>query len=400
MKSTPEDLAPPQQFEPTNSRRQNDESVRDASVRLLSTVGLEGTNFNSVSLDAGLSNSVLRKRFGNTDDLLVDVWKSRCFTAILLPISAVVASYLSGSEASPDPQSRALLNSLFEIEDVQFAGLEILAISASHDQVMQAIAPDFLSLYSQEFIDSPIRQAQFVVYFEFILGTLMHFRAQLLDRELVVARLHELLSGAIVPAQELPIPEVDASYIRQSFVPPAQSANYRLMNACLDSVARYGFAQTTTKMIAKASGFSEGKLFASYPSKLELFLDSVGCQIEAGFRANFEATEQWTKQYGTSMSAAILFREYHRDDLDLQRALQVEFLRLAWHRPDMFERRLAHVNRAMQAIGIADAGPSTPAQEVEQVMMTAGGTGALIVARLDREAWRLPFAAATAKIYC
>jgi AcrR family transcriptional regulator len=399
VKFTPEDLSQRQQFVPTNSREKNDELVRDAAVRLLSTAGLEGTNFNSVSLDAGLSNSVLRKRFGNTDDLLVDVWKSRCFTAILLPISIVVATYLSGSEASPDPQSRALLNSLFELEDDQLAGLEILAISASHDQVMQAIAPDFQSLYSQEFIDSPIRQAQFVVYFEFILGTLMHFRAQLLDRELLVARLHELLTGAIVPAQDLPIPEVDASYIRQSFVPPAQSANYRLMNACLESVAKYGFAQTTTKMIAKASGFSEGKLFASYPSKLELFLDSVGCQLGAGFQANFEATEQWTNQYGIGMTAAILLREYHRGDLDLQRALQVEFLRLAWHRSDMFERRLSDVNRAMQALGVAATGPSAPAQEVEQVLMTACGTGSLIVARLDREAWRLPFAAATAKIY-
>jgi len=393
------DISHPEQLAQTKSRRLNDELVRDATVRLLSGMGLEGTNFNSVSLDAGLSNSVLRKRFSSTDDLLVDVWKHRCFKGLLLPINAVVASYFAADSVNAPDSSRQLLSEIFDRDDSRFAGLEILAASASHDQLMDAIAPDFQSLYNQDFIDSDVRKAQFVMFFEFILGALMHYRAQLLDRDLLVSRLHEIFLNATVPAQDVAIPEVDASYIRQSFVPPAQSANYRLMNACLQCVAKNGFAQTTTKMIAKESGFSEGKLFASYPSKLELFLDSVGCQIEAGYQVNFEATTKWTNEYGLGMSAAILLREYHRDDLDIPRALQVEFLRLAWHRPDMFERRLEHVNRAMQNLGIAPVGPGTPTQEVEQVLMTACGTGALIVARLDRQAWRLPLAAVTNKIF-
>lgn len=381
------------------NRIRNNELVRDSAVRTLSHLGLEGTNFNSVSLDAGLSNSVLRKRFSDVDELLIDVWKSRCIEGFVAPVNMTVLCYLLSTSESDHEQAKKLLNQLFDLTDVQCAALEILAVTASHDSVCAAVSIDIETYFNNPKLTSAEAKAQYVFYFQYILGTLFHYRGQVIDRELMVNRLHELLVNGIEPADYVQAPEVDASFIRGSFVQPEQSPHHELMNACLTCVAKYGFASTTTKMIAKQALVSEGKLFAYFPTKLSLFLDAISYQIENGFLLNFQHISKWNEKYGAGVSAAILIREYQRSDIDVERALQIEYLRLSWHRPEMFDKRMKHVSKALIDIGVADIEQISPEQDVDLMLSVAISTGAIVVARLDREAYKLPYSVVTQKIF-
>ncbi len=381
------------------NRIRNNELVRDAAVGILSHFGLEGTNFNSVSIEAKLSNSVLRKRFSDIDALLVDIWKNRSVSAFIKPLNVTIMSYLLSEQDQDHQHSKQLLDSLFELNEVQCASLEILAVTASHDPVCDAVAKDLKALFSQSAIKSESMKAQYVFFFQIILGTLLHVRSQLVDRDLLVARLHALLVLGITPAEIVPTPEVDASYIHEKFVSPEQSPHAELMNACLTCVAQNGFAATTTRMIAKEALVSEGKLFSYFPTKLDLFLDAISLQVEQGFLVNFQHISKWNEIYGAGVSAAILFREYQRPDLDLERALQIEYLRLSWHRPDMFDRRLKHVHKALIDLGVEKVDEIGPEQDVDLVLAVSGSMGAMIVARLDREAFKLPYVVVTQKIY-
>ena len=381
------------------NRIRNNELVRDAAVRMLGDSGLEGTNFNSISIDAKLSNSVLRKRFADVDALLIDTWKHRCIDGFLKPLNVTIMSYLLSEPESDHDPSRKLLNSLFDLNQVQCTSLEILAVTASHDQVCEAVGKDVISLFNQKVLDSASKKAQYVFYFQFIIGTLFHYRGQPIDRELLVERLHTLLVAGIGEADLVAVPEVDASYIGGKFVVPEQSPHHELMNACLTCVAQHGFASTTTKMIAKAALVSEGKLFAYFPTKLDLFLEAMSYQIENGFLVNFRHTTQWAQQYGLGVAAAILIREYQRPDLDLERALQIEYLRLSWHRPDMFDKRLKHINKSLIDLGVEKVEEIGPEQDVELMLSISASTGATVIARLDRDAFRLPYVVVTQNIY-
>jgi len=381
------------------NRSRNNELVRDAAVSILAKLGLEGTNFNSVSLHAKLSNSVLRKRFADTDALLVDIWRNRCIDGFIKPLDDAIMSYLLSGQEQNHERSNKLLNNLFDLTDVQCSALEILAVTSSHDSVCNAVSVDIKSLFDQAAIKSNIVKAQYVFYLQFIIGTLFHYRGQLIDRDLLVARLHELLVDGITPAELVPVPEVDASYIRGSFVVPEHSAHHELMNACLTCVAKHGFANTTTKMIAQEALVSEGKLFAYFPTKIELFLEAISHQIKNGFLVNFQHFAKWSELYGPGVSAAILFREYQRPDLDVERALQIEYVRLSWRHPEMFDKRLEHINKALTDMGVKSVEEIGPKQDVELMLSIAASTGAMVVARLDRNAFSVPYVVVTQKIY-
>ena len=381
------------------NRIRNNELVREATVRTLCLTGLEGTNFNSVSLAAGLSNSVLRKRFSDIDALLVDTWQNRSIEGFIKPLNLTIMSYLLAEQKQDHEQSKELLNHLFDLTDVQCASLEVLAITASHDSVCEAVSLDIQQYFNQPALVSPTLKAQYVFFFQFIIGTLFHYRGQVIDRDLLVGRLHQLLVAGIVPGELVEVPEVDASYILGDFVVPDQSPHHELMNACLTSVAQNGFAATTTKMIAKAALVSEGKLFSYFPTKLDLFLAAMSYQVENGFIVNFQNISQWNEKYGPGISAAILIREYQRPELDLQRALQIEYVRLSWLRPEMFDKRLKHISKALLDIGVVNVEEISPEQDVELMLSIAASTGAIVVARLDREAFKLPYICVTQKIY-
>ena len=310
-----------------------------------------------------------------------------------------ILSYLLSEPSADHEKSRELLNNLFNLSEVECAALEILAATASHDFVCEAISTDIKAHFANPILVSQTAKAQYVFYFQFILGVLFHYRGQVIDRELLVDHLHKLLVNGIEPAEASTIPEVDASFIRGSYVLPEQTPHHDLMNACLTCVAENGFSATTTKMIAKTALVSEGKLFAYFPTKLDLFLEAMSHQIENGFATNFKEISKWNEQFGAGISAAILIREYQREGIDIERAVQVEFLRLAWHRPDMFEKRLQHVNKALIEIGVASIEKISPEQDVEMLLSVASTSGAIIVARLDRDAYKLPYAVVTQKIF-
>ena len=381
------------------NRIRNNELVRDAAVRTLAARGLEGTNFNSVSLAANLSNSVLRKRFTDIDGMVIDAWRNRCVEGFINPLNKTILSYLTSDQSQSHETSKKMLNGLFEFTDVQCASLEILAVTSSHDSVCSAVSVDIKTLFNQASLETQTLKAQYVFYFQFIIGTLFHFRGQLIDRDLLVSRLHQLLVNGIVPAEVVPVPEVDASYIRGSFVVPEQSAHHELMNACLSCVAQNGFANTTTKMIAKKALVSEGKLFAYFPTKIDLFLEAISYQIENGFLVNFQHITKWTELYGSGVAAAILLREYQRPDLDVERALQIECVRLSWQRPEIFDKRLKHINKALIDLGVEKIDEIGAEQDVELMLSISASTGAIVIARLDRDAFKLPYVAVTQKIY-
>jgi|GEM_PF-4600264 len=375
----------------------NDDLVRDAAISLLSRLGLECTNFNSVAQEAGLSNSVLRKRYHGNEEMLADAWLTRSVENFLQPLNSVINEILT-SESGENGQ-RQQLDEFFELDQNCRAALEILAATASLPQLQSRVAQTIQPMFSAAKLTSKSFEVCYVFSFQLIVGALFHARAQRLDRTLVVDGLYEILNTLREPGEEIAIPRVDATFLDGRPIGSEQSSQHELLNACLLCVSRYGFAQSTTRMIAKTAGVSEGKLFAQFPSKLDLFMAALESQIEYGFSVNSEAMGNWIANYGSAVASAILLREYQRANLDEQRAVQIEFLRIAWHREDVYERRNEFVRNTLAKLGVTEGEKQSAEAEVNTMLRVAMSTGAIVVAGLDRTATNLPYTIVTNRIF-
>jgi hypothetical protein len=65
----------------------------------------------------------------------------------------------------------------------------------------------------------------------------------------------------------------------------------------------------------------------------------------------------------------------------------------------MFDKRLEHIDKALIDMGVKSVEEIGPKQDVELMLSIAASTGAIVVARLDRNAFSLPYVVITQKIY-
>ncbi|MBU6243894.1 MAG: TetR/AcrR family transcriptional regulator [Actinomycetales bacterium] len=164
-----------------------------------------------------------------------------------------------------------------------------------------------------------------------------------------------------------------------------------LLRATLEEVGRAGFDAATTAGIGRASGYSEGLLFARYPSKVEVFVDATRRQHAQNWRLNEAFQRGVIAAHGEGIAEAVVIREFQRPHLSLARAIHLEQVRLALH-----DERLRQVQWGELDALVAESTASDPtwhpaASPAHLHLSVAIGLGAACLPMLVPDAWQLPY---------
>ncbi len=164
-----------------------------------------------------------------------------------------------------------------------------------------------------------------------------------------------------------------------------------LLTATLDRVGHLGFDAATTLTIARAAGHSETTIFIRYPSKLDLFIDAAGRQQAIAFRANEAFTERLEARHGLAIAEAVNIREFLHPDLDVQRAIYAETIRMSWHDDDLRDRQEAEINTFIDEMHRTHADWPDGTTAAAAHMSYATGIGYALLPGLAPDAWKLPY---------
>lgn len=374
----------------------NDEFVLNAAINLLGTVGLEGVNFNSIAKEAGLSYTVLSKRYAKVDSLIVDVWNQIGNEILLDPIHNLVHDLVTGSDTDSSKLEKMLSPDL-----KTRAALEILLASGTNVELQELITDNRTNHLEKITSQDPGLAARYTVLYVIFLGTICYSMLYTIDRKMVSESLAHLASLLRTSQEEIQMPDVDASHLASTLIGTKDHDEAAILLACLELISKQGFANTTTKQISTKSKISEGKIFTLYKSKVDIFLAAIKAQASAAISKNILVASKWTEDFGLVVANSLFFREYMRDteNLHRNRGLQLEILRLSLHRPDIRDRHEQDI-RFLESERITASEKVDPQTDRSAAAIeTAIAYGVLVVPLVYKEAWKLPFTVAVGSIY-
>ncbi|MFM9135253.1 MAG: helix-turn-helix domain-containing protein [bacterium] len=165
----------------------------------------------------------------------------------------------------------------------------------------------------------------------------------------------------------------------------------RLLEATRDEIGRRGYEATTVDDIARAAGRTKGLVFSRYPSKKQLFNDTVTRYTKGMYDLNEQAWNQMQATASAGAAEAVLYRELMRPGREHLRGFPLEQYRLSWHDPYM-SASVAHAMSDVVAARMdADATRSRPDLQAEVFVGVAQGVGVLLMASVYPDAWKLPY---------
>lgn len=306
------------------------------------------------------------------------------------------ADYIAVRAAGPSPAWLAhALESFLRPDPVLRAATEILAMSQFDEGLSAAITTSLGTVASQWC--SPSRRdatdAARSAYLVSIAFGLLLARTRAGIAELSLRGEAELLFAAltsdVTPAA---LPQETAEHlVRFLDFDTGDPALDALLRATLEEVGRTGFDAATTAGIGRASGYSEGLLFARYPSKVEVFVDATRRQHAQNWRLNEAFQRGVIAAHGEGVAEAVVIREFQRPHLSLARAIHLEQVRLALHDERLREVQWGELDALVVEAMANDPTWHPAASPAHLHMSVAIGLGAACLPMLVPDAWQLPY---------
>jgi AcrR family transcriptional regulator len=164
-----------------------------------------------------------------------------------------------------------------------------------------------------------------------------------------------------------------------------------LLNGTLRVVANRGIDRATTQLIAEASGYSEGLLFARYRSKLDVFLDALR-RFQSAFIAKQNAAAwRLANKHGAEVVDAAVFERSLTPERAGARMVAMEHERMSYYHPELAEQALRDFQSLVNTYATEAPGLSKAEVTSWVHFAVAVGAGMGILPLLSPEAHKLPF---------
>lgn len=129
----------------------------------------------------------------------------------------------------------------------------------------------------------------------------------------------------------------------------------KILDACFQVFARYGYANTSTTMLAEAAGISKALIFHHFKSKKDLYLSVLDRCFEKGRRAmGFDALLENEDFFVAKEKATVTKFRYYKKNPALMRMIREAFYatpdELKTELQDKFGKLLARNERAWQRL--------------------------------------------------
>ena len=376
----------------------NDERILDAATEITATDGWAGMLPARVAERSGLSHPAVSARFADRSEIAASVWRQRLAAPVISNLELVLesAGLLSPKGADPRKLARAM-RPFVQPDTVMRAAAELLVESCFDPGVRLAVLETLGETLAQWLTPVPRRlgkvdAARRSVVIITALGVLLEARRQEGETFQLQGEWDRLCAALASPESIEKLPSVHFEHWDGVFdFDTGDALLDRLLEATRDEIGRNGYEATTIDDIARAAGRTKGLVFSRYPSKKQLFNDTVTRFTKAMYNLNEQAWGQMLEVASSGAAEAVLYRELMRPGREHLRAFSLEQYRLSWHDPDM----RASVAHAMSDVIKArmDADPTRPHRELRADVFigAAQGVGVLLMASLYPDAWSLPY---------
>lgn len=375
----------------------NDERILDAATEIAAADGWAGLLPARVAERSGLSHPAVSARFADRSQIAASVWRQRLAAPVIAHLRSVLAAagLLSAGDADPRKLARAM-RPFVDPDTAMRAAAELLVENSFDAGVRDAVHESLGESLAQWLTPVPRRlgkvdAARRSVVIITALGVLLEARRQEGEAFHLQGEWDRLCAALAAPESIEKLPHVHFEHWDGVFdFDTGDALLDRLLEATRDEIGRNGYEATTIDDIARAAGRTKGLVFSRYPSKKQLFNDTVTRFTKAMYDLNEQAWGQMLQVASSGAAEAVLYRELMRPGREHLRAFSLETYRLSWHDPDM---------RASVAHAISDvitsrmeAEPTRPRRELQADVFigAAQGIGVLLMASIYPDAWALP----------
>lgn len=369
------------------------------SLELLAERGLENFSLWLVARSLGMSHTAMTQRYEHLDDLLCDLWSTVGATQVEYMMRWVNSQLHDNTDlaVAPAPTDKKLV---FAKSKENYATLELLVLSCTRAQLREVVRKTFGSQLDAIAQNDPVAAAQTIFLLALVIGVLAEQRSSKTNSQEVAKVISEVVAAVSAPAKEAVLEKVDASHMGHYAFNSGDERKDRVLASCLENVGRYGYAATTTKMIARDSGVSEGAIFSMFTSKADIFFEATTLQSQMGYKANLNFIVKLNEKHGSGIGNAILIREWLSPNLSQFRSALLEETRLVWHNHDL-RKRINKVKKELLADGSVPnwTEKKSPADQAAYTVALALPIGFYVIAEVFPAAEGLPFSTITQSVF-
>jgi AcrR family transcriptional regulator len=394
-------LRTPGRRQPQARSLANDARVLAATEALLADTGWGNLSRRAIARSAGTSEQVVRDRTADAADLALLLWRDRLGPLAIERLAAFLAAVTTPHDAPRTAAAHAWAP-FVEPDPAWRAIGELLIVAHYHPNVRAAVDADLgasLARWCAAEPD-PIRAAQHCFALARALGLVLHGRFAATTAEEFTPLAAEFDAMIQNPGEADPLPDERADHLDHLF--PFDTGDAVLdatLRGIFEEVGSVGYDQAVLMRVAERAGTNLGVVYRKFGSKSGVFQAATAAQRRASLDVNLAFRERLTKRHGPGIAEALFIREFLRPGRHLQRTIDLEQLRLAWHDPTLHALTRSETQALVERT--AAAHPSAPIGLVRASIQAgrATGTGFVLLADLLPDAWRLPFHVLTIPMY-
>lgn len=375
----------------------NDELIRETAVSMLARGGIAAISLAAVAREAELSHTALTIRFEDRDELLCDVWVNVAESH--LERIVVWARAQIDTRMVPPPEARSI-KQILQQTNTSSAFSELLIVSMTTPKLRAAVRDSFTRQLGELLATNSVLATQITFLVATIIGIVCEQRGTKVNLTYVVDVIGAVVNDVTHPKDAVELPEVDAPHLKRHDFDTGDERRDNILRSCMANIGEHGFDDTTTKMIARDAGVSEGLLFSMYPSKVDVFFDASMIQVRLGIRKNLEFAIDLITKYGRGIANAILIREWLAPHLAGQRVALLELIRMTWHDAHL-RRRIERTKQSLmesEDVPMPDKNLGLEDKAVQFVQM-AIPTGLYVLVEALPQVAELPYSIVTREVF-
>lgn len=316
-----------------NRKSENDEKILEAAFRILINHGCAELSFSAVASAVGISRRPLIDRFDSVSDLKIKVWTYRVGPAFVAWLQDIFSSFqLDLLRNEPEVFEEVFKTALQPSMELQVA-LELLIESQFDPKLQLAIQNDLFSNFAQWFEGEKAESGRNGYILMILVGFLIASRTlEYPDRVDFTIVTRNIIARALQERQPIDLPQDSADYLQNPLEFDLEDKTLiSLLHATHEVIGEVGYNHATVDTIVKRANSSQGALFARFPTKLDLFIESTRQHSNLAMTRNWVFRSSLDSKYGPGMGTCIFVREACRLDWARLRAVNLEQYRLTWY---------------------------------------------------------------------
>jgi AcrR family transcriptional regulator len=371
----------------------NDARALDAATIALAESGWGGLTLLSVAKHAGLSKRASSDRFIDREGIGIGLWQSRLGAIATHDLRALLAAAgLLDAAGSPADFADALRRFGEPTAELRCIG-ELLVVAHFHPRLRAVIDADLGAMLRGLCTPSrhvtAARAAQRAIGVALGLGLLLTTPRRDGAATPHDARYYHALQH---PSEPSPLPDV-AGFTPRGVIDfgSGETRMEALLNAALEVMSQAGYDGATTMALVQHAGYSEGTLFARYPSKAALFIDAIVRLQARAIPENAALLAPVAERYGAAIAQAVDIRATLSPERWRGRHLALEYERLAATQPLVRTHARSETTRWIAAVDDPPGVHPHDAVVAGVHMALALGIGIALLPGLLPEVHTLPF---------